>query len=622
MRVVWILGTAVVLLLSACRVDGAGPAASFTESDAVVLLDSYLGALADGDSVAAGRCWARESLGRPGFWQSLHIEIGRMGDATEFRKVLAERSAVVTGVRPDSDAWRLDFEWRPKAGPAAQSSDSPSNMHYYVIRQDGRFLFTNPIDLLTRTWRTHDEGLCLFHYPEKLSSADAEAAMRFMDARCREIAKYLGSESTQKVDVYVADTAEMVGELILFPRSGGYCVPERRLVISPTFVNPHELVHLLTMQPGSSLVNEPINEGIAVALGGTHSSTPDFCLAQTRNFLAESSYVPLLDLIAGDEGAFFDNAEVTYLEAGAWVRFLLDRYGYARLVDWDRRCRSGTALRVAFQEVYGTSLEEMEAPWKHYAAECGLPSVGTKIPANAELVFSMDDAVGDDHGDGACRYPTDPGFRNGTLDLRRFEVLRDDRNAYFRLVFGEAGQPVRDEATGHGYTPGAIIALQRSSPPRPEQCHTLEGITFVGGDGFDLQINVGTGIMVYNPFGRSLVASRANRLPNGSGCGKSVEFSLPTAFLGSPSPEWKYLVGSVVMDDEGLTYLRSYPEPASASDARFAISGGEAPESPPFMDLLLPPSRNQEALLGGVGPPTRPLRVVPLVPGSTQESSR
>jgi hypothetical protein len=630
MHVARICQTAVILVLSAgsvgCAVSAAHETASagesfteptatsFTESAGATLLDSYLRALTAGDSVAAGRCWARESQERPGFWQSLHIEIGSMGDIREFRKVLAERFAVVTGVRPEPDSWRLDFEWRPTVNAAADaiaSADSsgssahsaasaaPSSMHYYVIRQEGRFVFVNPVDLLPRTWRTHDEGFCVFHYPEELSSTDAATAMSFMDARCREVAEYLGASSTREVDVYVADSAKTVGELILFPPSGGYCVTDRRFVISPTFVNPHEVVHLLSMSQGHSLLNGPINEGLAVALGGTHSCTPDFCLAQTRNFLGDSLYVPLPDLIAGDETAFFDNAEVTYLEAGAWVRFLLDRYGYSRLVEWDRRYRSGRELRIAFRETYDSTLEDMEAPWKQYVAERDLPTVGAVIPANAELIFSMDDAAGDDDGDGAYRYPTDPGFRKGALDLRKFEVLRDDRNAYFRLEFAEAGRPVRDEATGHGYTPGAIIALQRGGSSRREMSRSLERINFEGGESYDLQINVGTGIMVYDAFGRSIVASRAIRLPSGAGCAKSVAFSLPVAFIGSPSPKWKYFVGTVLMDDETLTYLRSYPEPLSKHETRFAICGGAAETAPPppFMDLLLPPSREQKLLL-------------------------
>jgi len=613
MRVLRIWATTIIIAVSAGRADGAGSAPSFTETAGAKLLDSYLGALAVTDSVAAGRCWAWESLERPGFWQSLHIKIGLMGDITEVRKLLAGQTAAVTGVSPESGAWRLDFEWRSRANLAAAASDSSSKMHFYVIRQDDGFVLINPVDLLPRTWRTHDEGLCRFHYPDTLSSADADMAMRFMDARCREIARYMGSDSTQKTDVYVADSAKMVGELILFPPSGGYCVAERRLVISPTFVNPHEFVHFLTAPHGYPFVNGPIEEGIAVALGGTHSSTPEFCLVQTRNFLGDSLYVSLPDLVAGEESVFFDNAEVTYLEAGAWVRFLLDRYGYSRLVEWNGRCRSGAALRTAFREIYGSSLEDMETPWKQYVAGCNLPSVGSRIPTNAELVFSMDDAAGDDYGDGVYRYPTDPGFRKGTLDLRKFELLRDDRNAYFRLVFGEAGRPVPEKGTGHRYTPGAIIALQRSSLPGPDLSHSLEGVTFDCGDGFDLQINVGTGIMVYDPFGRSLVASRAIRLPDGSGCEKSVEFSLPVTFLGSPNPEWKYFVGTVVMDDEGLTYIRSYPEPVSKSEARFAISGGNALAPPPFMDLLLPPSQNQRTLFGDVARGNDPRRVVPLL---------
>lgn len=579
MRIAWLWATAVLLALASGRTQGGVLEPSLTDSAGAKLLASYLGAIAAGDSVAAGRCWARESLERPGFWQTLHIEIGRMNDASGLREMLAGHTAVVTGTRPEPEGWRLEFEWRPAAGLAADLSDAPSRMHFYVIRQDGRFVFINPVDLLPRAWTTRDEGVCVFHYPEELSSADADTQMRFMDARCREVTRYLGADSTQKIDVYVVDSAETVGELVLYPRSGGYCLAERRLIVSPTFVNPHEFVHFVTMPQGSLLVNGPIGEGIAVALGGTHASTPDFCLVQTRNFLGDSLYVPLPEMIAGEESVFFDNAEVTYHEAGAWVRFLLDRYGYSRLVEWDRRCRSGTAIRNAFREVYGSSLEELEAPWKQWVAEYDLPSVGTQVPADADPVLSMTDAAGDDDGDGTYRYPTDPGFRDGALDLRKFEVLRDERHAYFRLEFAEKGEPVKDEATGHSYTPGAILALQRSRPARPDLSHSLEGISFAGGQAFDLQINVGTGIMVYDAFKRSLVASRALRRTGGSGSGRSVEFSLPSSFLGSPNSEWKYFVGAVLMDDETLDYLRSYPEPVTRSEARFAISGGEGQDT-------------------------------------------
>jgi hypothetical protein len=613
MRVARIWRTVAALVLFAGWVPGAVAAPVFTESAAATLLQSYLGALAAGDTVAAGRCWTTESRAHPGFWQSLHIEVGRLGDVGKFREALARSEAVVTGVQADSSGWRVEFDWRPKPGFADSLSALRSSMHYYVTRVDDRYVFINPVDLLTRTWRTRDQGICVFHYPPGQASPDADAAMRFMAARCREVARYLGADSTRKFDIYVVDSAPMVGELILFPPSGGYCLARRNLLISASFVNPHEFVHALSAPEGSSLVNAQMTEGVAVALGGTHSSAPEFCVVQARNFLHDSLYVPLPELVAGDEGAFFANAEVTYLEAGAWAKYLLDRYGFPKLVRWDRGCRSGAAVRTAFQEVFGATLEEMEEPWKRWLAGYDLPSVGTGIPAGAELVFSMDDAAGDDDGDGTYRYPTAPGFRRGTLDLRKVQVLRDDRNAYFRLEFAEAGRPVADDSTGHGYTPGAIIAVRRSDPPGPDRCHSLAGIAFGDDDGFDLQINVGTGVMVYDPFGRSQVTSRAIRLPDGSGCGKRVEFSLPVSFVGSPNPTWKYFVGSAILDDETLTYLRSYPEPASASDAPFTICAGKIAEPPPFMDLLLPPSRDQKALLGEVAPRVGATRVVPMM---------
>ena len=63
------------------------------------------------------------------------------------------------------------------------------------------------------------------------------------------------------------------------------------------------------------------------------------------------------------------------------------------------------------------------------AGVAALPRWARAVSADAEPVFSMDDPVGDDVGDGDYTYPSHKGFKKGVLDLTGLQVFRDDRNA-------------------------------------------------------------------------------------------------------------------------------------------------------------------------------------------------
>jgi hypothetical protein len=75
--------------------------------------------------------------------------------------------------------------------------------------------------------------------------------------------------------------------------------------------------------------------------------------------------VPIADLLETSGFRRFD-ADVTYPQAGSFVRYLLDTYG---LDFWKHHCGKGgpdetaSSLRAHFESVYGRSVDGVEADW-------------------------------------------------------------------------------------------------------------------------------------------------------------------------------------------------------------------------------------------------------------------
>lgn len=135
----------------------------------------------------------------------------------------------------------------------------------------------------------------------------------------------------------------------------------------------HEVVHLYTSTFGSPVAL--FNEGIAVAhqvnassgdLVARWSGTAVHDLART--FRQTNRLIPLGQLI--DTNAFRRvDANVTYPQAGSFMRWLIDTHGLARVKMLFAR---GSPLdppassRAAFLDVFGLTLEEAEQHWLAY----------------------------------------------------------------------------------------------------------------------------------------------------------------------------------------------------------------------------------------------------------------
>jgi hypothetical protein len=135
----------------------------------------------------------------------------------------------------------------------------------------------------------------------------------------------------------------------------------------------HEVVHLYASRFGSPTAL--FSEGFAVAhqvnpaagdFEPKWSSTPVHTWA--RRFRQEGRLIPVADLIETSDFRRFDD-NMTYPEAGSFIRHLIDEYGLDKMLEL---FRSGTPnqtegeVRAIFLRVYGISVETAEESWMRF----------------------------------------------------------------------------------------------------------------------------------------------------------------------------------------------------------------------------------------------------------------
>jgi hypothetical protein len=608
----WLISVFGILLGFLMLLPGCGTEPSFTRGMASDLVGSYTAAVAKGDSTGVLRFWSKKSQARKGFWM-MPVAIGAFMEFSEFTEWVQDYAYEITNVAPCEDYHIIYFDWIPKELPVDSAQLPMQKMKYYVIFEEGRPVLANPLDVLTKDWQIHESDCFVFHYPEPVVAEDCLWEMQIMDAEARKLVRFLGAKLSDKMDFYRPVSAIVCGDLLYYPPSYAYASTDHNSIISIDFVNPHELIHMLTMSD-VDFASAAFSEGVAVALGGGAWYTADFSMSQAKNLLGHPLYVPLRDMLLADNRAFLSRANVTYHESGAFVKFLLDQYGMDKLLVLQKEADSLHHLPEAIRRIYGREIEELEKDWHYYLRNLNTPEIGCTVPADAKVIFSMADKAGDDVGDGNYTYPTDERFVPGMFDLINFEMLKDEANVYFRLRFRDLANPVIDSSSNMTYTTGAVIAIKRGnefSGRLQKNCH---GVVLEDDKGYDLRLDVGRAVCLANNLGKAFFSTPDISDSVIIGEDNVIQFSVPLSVTGVPESNWEFLVGVYLMNDYGLGFLRGGPEPVHIRPGEFAFGGGKDTEySPRFIDILLPEGVNQTKLLGSYDVKSRRRAVLPMI---------
>lgn len=128
----------------------------------------------------------------------------------------------------------------------------------------------------------------------------------------------------------------------------------------------HEMIHFLDRQLGGELRPSILVEGLAVHLSGGHFKKEPL-IPRAAVLLELGWYIPLADL---SNNFYTSQHEIGYMEGGALVEFMVNRYGYNafnafyRDIEEHNSGDQSKALDLALQEHFDLSLTQLEEQFK------------------------------------------------------------------------------------------------------------------------------------------------------------------------------------------------------------------------------------------------------------------
>jgi glycogen debranching enzyme len=234
--------------------------------------------------------------------------------------------------------------------------------------------------------------------------------------------------------------------------------------------------------------------------------------------------------------------------------------------------------------VVRTSLKALRGPSYRVLAHAEIKRSNPR----ATLLCDMTDPPWDDS---TYQYPQTRNLLPGSLDITRFTLRADERNAYFSLVFRNLSNPGWHPEYGFQLTCAAIAVDKEGRGAREVGMNSL--YRFDSSFAYETMVFVGGGLRVLNDSGAVLAeylpVPGDEHDPLGSTRTKTISFSLPLELLGKPRSSWRYAVLVGCQDDHGGAGVGEFRS-VEATAKEWTGGGKRSPQLPNVYDQILPPN--------------------------------
>jgi len=211
-------------------------------------------------------------------------------------------------------------------------------------------------------WASAESDCCVFHYLTNTAAArDIDTIRSTADAALAHDEAVLGVKRKDKI------TFTLLSRLL---GNGGFTANEvsisyvdRNAAASDLYtIFAHEGTHVLDHQIARTRPTF-MTEGLAVYVAGGHFKTEPLA-ARAAALLALKRYIPLADLA---DNFYNSQHEIGYLEAGAFIQYLVDQYGWPsfRVMygSFNSAPSEARMLDAGLKAQYGKGLGDLEAEW-------------------------------------------------------------------------------------------------------------------------------------------------------------------------------------------------------------------------------------------------------------------
>jgi hypothetical protein len=182
----------------------------------------------------------------------------------------------------------------------------------------------------------------------------------------------LGVHVPQKIEYFKYQSRQDMGDHTGKYNTNGFAEPNVFELHTLWPTDNHEVVHIYT-----ALVGRPsdfFNEGIAVAFQSNPAASQfdsvfngqEVHQACRQYLQAGTLVVPLDRVITTSDFRAVTDTTLSYREAGSFMRFVLDRYGMLRTLEFFRASSSNDSIatiKTRFQAAFGVPIETVESDW-------------------------------------------------------------------------------------------------------------------------------------------------------------------------------------------------------------------------------------------------------------------
>ncbi len=225
-------------------------------------------------------------------------------------------------------------------------------------------------------WITTQTNCCVIHVVRGTAAdRDLDELIAVVETAVQQAAAKLDVQPNRKLDVYLVD--RVIGQ-------GGYAgysvvvsyVDRSYANNGLSQVMVHEMVHILDRQFAPERISF-LAEGLALWASEGHYK-PENIDERSAALVATGHYVPLAELI---DSFYPVQHEIGYLEAGGFVKFLIDSYGWRQFrqfysdVTAEDAATLSTAVDLNLQKYFNVTLASAETMWLNYLAELPLDPV-------------------------------------------------------------------------------------------------------------------------------------------------------------------------------------------------------------------------------------------------------
>jgi len=297
-------------------------------------------------------------------------------------------------------------------------------------------------------WVVAENECCRVHVVTGTAAyRDLSKLLTMLDEAVRQASTRLDEPLRQKIEIYFVD--RVFGQ-------GGYA--GSAMVISyldrqyngqglyETLV--HESTHVIDRQFAPRRISF-LAEGVAVWATGGHYKPEDLNMRNAA-LIAIDEYVPLADLL----NDFYPvQHEIGYLEAGGFVEYLVNTYGWTRFrefysdVTLDDAATPAEALDLNLRTYYDKSLAEMENEWHSYLGGLELTETAVTDLATTIRYYNVMRRYQTQYDPTAyfltawLPYPEDVEANGNTADLTRRP--HEEANITLEAMLGSADEALR-----------------------------------------------------------------------------------------------------------------------------------------------------------------------------------